>query len=85
MRIARLGLLATLLVATAAVAGVGPAVAAPARPVAPAEYHKVGDYFLLSWCQAAGQDGVAKGEWQAFGCNPERAGLDVWWGLWVSP
>ncbi|EWM12096.1 hypothetical protein [Kutzneria sp. 744] len=85
MRIARLGLLAPIFVAIATITGTVPAVAAPTQHVAPAESRKVGDYLLRSWCLAAGQEGVTKGEWQTFGCSFERAGLDVWWGLWVSP
>lgn len=89
---ARAGLLTPFLVVAAltatgwAFATPAPADAAvPQMHVAAADSRYVGTYLLLSWCQQAGRDGVTSGEWQTFTCAPERAGLDTWWALWVSP
>jgi hypothetical protein len=88
----RAGLIAPLVV-VAGLTATGWAVAAPAPSDVAAPYEHgaaadsryVGTYLLYSWCQQAGRDGVASGEWQTFTCAPERAGLDTWWALWVSP
>jgi hypothetical protein len=78
----RRGLLVVIAVLTAAGWMAAPAAAGAA---APAEYRYVGTYLLASWCQTAGKNGVADGDWQTYTCAPERAGLDTWWELWVSP
>src|SRR5882724_8030636 len=55
--------------------------AAPAADPSPTPtYRFVGDYGIArTACVQAGQAGVDSGEWDAFRCLAQRAGLDLFW------